>query len=196
MQVEHRLAKTLSPKTCETRKKKKNLLNFIFAKIRCEPKRDLNFTASLCARVVGNSATQWKWNVIFPVPALRLRLPCCRLILRNLRIVCTRVGWLFVGCSCVYSIRNWNTAFGVNFFEFFFFGCRRASKFRRSLFFLRLSSLCSQSDVIICLLAQILYLWWQRILLLFIAAQCAMLMANKMKFTKCRCHQLSHGGIN
>lgn len=145
MQAKHRLAKTLSPKTCET--KEKNLLNFIFAKIRCEPKRDLNFTANLCAssRI---SAAQWKWNVIFPVPALRLRLPCCRLILRNLRIVCARVCWLFVGCTCVYSIRSWNTAFGVNFLEFFYFACRRASKFTRSLFFLRLPALYSQFSIV------------------------------------------------
>lgn len=84
---------------------------------------------------------------------------------------CSRVCWLFVGCTYVYSIRNRNTAFGFNFSEFSFFACRRVSKFMRSLFFLRLPLLCSQSYVIICLLAHNrapqIYLWWQWILLSF-----------------------------
>lgn len=53
--------------------RKKNLLNFIFAKTRCEPKRDLNFEKNKISRSraseaharKGNSEAQRKLNVLF-----------------------------------------------------------------------------------------------------------------------------------
>lgn len=95
---------------------KKNLLNFIFPKTRCEPKRDLNFTGKKTTMERVELIVEcWFSRSLLTCSLLRIRLPCFRLILRNLRIVCFGMCLLSYTRTYVYSIRNRNIAFSVNF---------------------------------------------------------------------------------